>query len=94
MIKTQISYQKKTNLVYNQFNTIDKEYKKQRNVLIPEAEEIAYRAHGPKPTFEIGDGPAKVKQSLDVWSAKWNRTFHETMTTLARNARLTGGHHV
>lgn len=61
----------------------DSDYVRERNKLIPLAEEHANENAGPCPK-----GDLLVRRK---WECKWSRLFHEKMDELAREAGLTGG---
>lgn len=77
-----IAYTKSTNFIYNQFNTVNAIYQKERNSLIPNAEKIAFSAAGPKPT-EKGKDEKRLKR-LAEWKSLWDRIFLHAMDTMAR----------
>lgn len=58
----------------------DAEYIRERNSLIPEAEKFADRVV-----------PWTAADSMDDWSARWNKAFHGRMNELARQRGLVGG---
>jgi len=59
------------------YDDMDKDYARERNALIPEAEAFANKKC--KAKFPGGNEKARV-----AWAAKWNRSFHEKMTKLWR----------
>ena len=58
----------------------DKAYIAARNRLIPVAEKVAHKTAGEK--------PKKQGKAMDTWTLIWNKTFHSTMDTLAKQAGL------
>ena len=59
------------------YDDVDKDYARERNALIPEAEQFANKKC--KAKFPGGNEKAR-----EAWAAKWNRSFHGKMTKLWR----------
>lgn len=76
-------YVKQTNRTYNQFNTIDEEYEKSRNKLLPVAVAKANLAAGPRPSVQYNG-----KEAKEAWGTVWNDAFHATMKDLCNEAGI------
>ena len=59
------------------YDDMNKDYARERNALIPEAEQFANKKC--KAKFPGGNEKAR-----EAWAAKWNRTYHNRMTKLWR----------